>query len=128
MNWREVSFVEERIVNQYLKKERVELEAAHTFSRYAKTPGDKDKLVQFEKGVTFRLLKFKRKSLDSERFYFTFFEPQENLFMQVSDKSMPLIFEPDIGDLLNSVFLYAIKQWNRAQLDDGSDDSTFGTF
>lgn len=118
------------MVNEQLRAEQVVVSADSSFARYARRKGERDKLVKFEKGVLFQIAQIAH-SDTPEGYSLTIYQPDEQLFALIGSgyKNLNSLFGSDIEELLDSVFLDAIRRHNRAQNREQEEkDQDFGTF
>ena len=118
------------MVNEQLRAEQVVVSADSSFTRYARRKGERDKLVKFEKGVLFQIAQIAH-SDTPECYSLTIYQPDEQLFARIGSgyKNLNSLFGFDIEELLDSVFLDAIRRHNRAQNREQEEkDQDFGTF
>lgn len=132
MKWDSVTPEELPAVNDFLKKEPLELETGCSFKRYARRQGESDKMVHFESDVPLRLLRVDATSAvgftgSRDGFYLTLYEPRQKLFMKLNDGDFHALFSAESRELLGSTMLWAIKQANKSELNDG-DDPEFGAY
>lgn len=141
MKWRSMTDHEVHIFNTFINRERVDFLNTQAFKRYARRQGEKDMLVHFEPDLEFQLLKIDRRLLDYQDmatihesrdfqygFYLIFYEPQEQLFMKLSDEDFGRLFGPECEEVMDSTALYAIRKHNQSETDDDGNDETFGSF
>jgi hypothetical protein len=133
MKWRTATGQELAVVNEQLRAEQVVVSADSSFTRYARRKGERDSLVKFEKGVLFQIAQIAlAEKFDKVLVYeLTLYQPTESLFMRIGDAASNLdqLFGADIEELLDSVFLDAIRRHNRAQNREQEEkDQDFGSF
>lgn len=129
MKWREMTDEELAIFNRFIKFESVELTNRISFRRYARCQGERDKLVQFEPDLTFRLLRVTRIGDEGspEGFHLSLYEPGVGLFMKTNDEGLTRLFGAEAEELLDSIALYAIRQHRRSETLP-CDDELYGRF
>ena len=124
MKWQDATPEEIDIINEYLKREEVNLDVIAPFKRFARRRSEHDKLVRFETGVTLRLMKF-RKGFAQE--VLIFYEPTEELFTDFTFFQLISACGADALEVIESTFLHAIRRHHRRQ-NNGDDSDTFGIF
>jgi len=133
MKWRTATGQELAVVNEQLRAEQVVVSADSSFTRYARRKGEPDKLVKFEKGVLFQVAQISTvENIDRVKmFQLTLYQQNEGLFLRIGGEisNLASLFGADIEELLDSVFLDAIRRHNRAQNREQEEkDQDFGTF
>lgn len=126
MNWREVTVDELDAVNSYLTKEPLELELQRNCKRFARKPGESDRMVGFDRGVTLRLLRVQ--FTEDEGFHLVLQEPRNELFLRLSGDDFERLLGNESAEVLGDVMLWAIKKRNQRALHNGTPPKDFGLF